>query len=430
MHNGAKIFNVIRANSSEVYMNTIPSATNDNINELKNILFNDSYEPQLNEFVNNLVNRIALTVIRNRSFSNPLAMFKKGSIALGTDIQEIYENPAEAEQYELSNTGMAKLLSITNPDTHVAYHQLNRKDMYTKTISRENLAHAFVSWDKFEEYVNSITNSLYSGNYIDEFKYTKKLIDGAYNQGKLIVKQVSAVADQSTSKAILKAIKADYVKMAFPSKNYNCYTKFSGAKGDVTTWTDKSRVVLIVTADVMATLDIEELAQAFNLSKAEFEGRVIVIDSFENDEIQAVLCDEAFLQIYENVLRFDSFYNARTMTWNYYLHAWGTFSISPFANVMVYATEVPNPVEEIDLGNNISDLEEEETKTLTVTLDPNDTTTDITYVSGDETIMTVEKASNTSVKITGVKKGETTLTAIGENGITDSIDVTVIEATD
>lgn len=430
MHNGAKIFNVIRANSSDVYMNTIPSATNDNINELKNILFNDSYEPQLNEFVNNLVNRIALTVIRNRSFSNPLAMFKKGSIALGTDIQEIYENPAEAEQYELSNTGMAKLLSITNPDTHVAYHQLNRKDMYTKTISRENLAHAFVSWDKFEEYVNSITNSLYSGNYIDEFKYTKKLIDGAYNQGKLIVKQVSAVADQSTSKAILKAIKADYVKMAFPSKNYNCYTKFSGAKGEVTTWTDKSRVVLIVTADVMATLDIEELAQAFNLSKAEFEGRVIVIDSFENDEIQAVLCDEAFLQIYENVLRFDSFYNARTMTWNYYLHAWGTFSISPFANVMVYATEVPVPVEEIDLGNDISDLEEEETKTLTVTLDPNDTTTDITYVSGDETIMTVEKASNTSVKITGVKKGETTLTAIGENGITDSIDVTVIEATD
>ena len=114
---GAKVFNVIRENSSKVFMENVPSATADNINTLSNILFNDAYQPMLNEFVNNLINRIALTIVRNKSYDNPLSIFKKGSVPLGTDIQDIYENPAVAEDYEYSNTAMAKLLTITDPDT-------------------------------------------------------------------------------------------------------------------------------------------------------------------------------------------------------------------------------------------------------------------------------------------------------------------------
>ena len=141
---GAKVFNVIRSNASGVYMNTVPSATESNIQSISNILFNDAYQPLLNEFVTNLINRIGLTIVRNKSYDNPLAIFKKGSMPLGTDIQDIFTNPAEAEQYEYSNTAMAKLLTITDPDTHVAYYQRNRKDLYTKTISREGLQGAFV----------------------------------------------------------------------------------------------------------------------------------------------------------------------------------------------------------------------------------------------------------------------------------------------
>ena len=151
---GAKVFNVVRENASKVYMETVPQATSDNINTISNILFNDAYQPMLNEFVTNLINRIALTIVRNKSYNNPLAIFKKGSLPLGTDIQDIFTNPAEAEKYEYSNTAMAKLLSITDPDTHVAYYRRNRQDLYTKTISREGLQGAFVSWDKFEEFIS------------------------------------------------------------------------------------------------------------------------------------------------------------------------------------------------------------------------------------------------------------------------------------
>ena len=179
-------FNYVRGVSSKSFQDTVPTATEENIMSISNILLNDAYQPMLNEFINNLINRIALTIVRNKSFNNPLSMFKKGSLPLGTDIQDIYTNPATAEEYELSNSAMAKLLTINDPDTHVAYYRRNRRDIYTKTIAREDLQGAFVSWEKFGDFISSITTSLYSGNYIDEFKYTKELITGAYNNNKVI----------------------------------------------------------------------------------------------------------------------------------------------------------------------------------------------------------------------------------------------------
>lgn len=420
---GAKVFNVVRENSSKVYMETIPQATSDNINTISNILFNDAYQPMLNEFVTNLINRIALTIVRNKSYNNPLAIFKKGSLPLGTDIQDIFTNPAEAEQYEYSNTAMAKLLSITDPDTHVAYYRRNRQDLYTKTISREGLQAAFVSWDKFEEFISSITTSLYSGNYIDEFKYTKQLIDGAYNQNKVIVETVTNPTDETSSKAFVKKVRALFSKLSFPSTEYNAYSKFSGAKGTITTWTKPERIVLIIKADALAEVEVETFAQAFNLSYADMKARIVQVDKFDNDEIVGVICDESWLQIYDNVFRFDEFYNARVMAWNEYLHVWGTYAICPFANAVVLATEQPVPVTDITMSN--QSVVKGANKDVTITLTPANATSDIEFTSSDETIFSVSKVNNTKCNIVGVGAGSGTLTATAENGVSKTATVTV-----
>ena len=416
---GAKVFNVIRENASKVFMETVPSATEDNIQTLSNILFNDAYQPMLNEFVTNLINRIGLTIIRNKTFSNPLSILRKGSVPLGTDIQDLYENPAEAEAYELSNTAMAKLLTITDPDTHVAYYRRNRKDMYTKTISRENLQGAFVSWEKFESYISAITTSLYSGNYIDEFELTKSLVDGAYDNDKVIVETISAVTDETSAKAFIKKCRSLFNKMKLPSTQYNAYSKFSGAKGTIKTWTEEDRFVLIVTSDVMAEVDVDVLARAFNIENTKFLGRVIEVDSFENEEIQAILCDESWFQIYENLMRFDEFYNARTMTWNEYLHVWQTYAICPFANAVVFATAQPKPATAISVSD--VSVAQDATANVTVTLTPSDATSELTFISGNETVFTV---SSTGV-VTGVSAGSGTLTVKTDNGLSDTATVTV-----
>ena len=424
---GAKVFNVIRENSSKVFMETVPSATSDNIATLSGILFNDAYQPMLNEFVNNLINRIALTIVRNKSYDNPLSIFKKGSVPLGTDIQEIYENPAIAETYEYSNTAMAKLLTITDPDTHVAYYRRNRQDLYTKTITREGLQGAFVSWEKFEDYISSITTSLYSGNYIDEFKYTKDIIDGAYDNGKMIVEQITAPVDASTSKAFVKKVRSLFAKLSFPSKDYNAYSKFSGSKGEITTWTDKDRIVLIITADALAEVDVETLSQAFNLSYADLQARIVTVDKFANSNIVAVLCDESWLQIYDNLFRFDEFYNARTMSWNEYLHAWGTYAISPFANCVCLATAVPKPATAVTMSSDdINGATVGDTANGTVTLTPADSTSELTYVSSNEGVATIEEgANNKAYTITAKGLGTAELTALADNGKKDSITISV-----
>lgn len=416
---GAKVFNVVRESSSKVFMETVPSATENNIQTLSNILFNDAYQPMLNEFVTNLINRIGLTIIRNKTFSNPLSILRKGSMPLGTDIQDLYENPAEAEQYELSNTAMAKLLTITDPDTHVAYYRRNRKDLYTKTISRENLQGAFVSWEKFESYISAITTSLYSGNYIDEFELTKSLVDGAYDNNKVIVETVSAVTDETTAKAFIKKCRSLFNKMKLPSTQYNAYSKFSGAKGTIKTWTEEDRIVLIVTSDVMAEVDVDVLARAFNIENTKFLGRVIQVDSFENEEIQAILCDESWFQIYENLMRFDEFYNARTMTWNEYLHVWQTYAICPFANAIVFATAQPKPATAISVSD--VSVVEDATANVTVTLTPADATSELDFISGDESVFTVSSLG----VVTGVSAGTGTLTVSTDNGLSDTATVTV-----
>lgn len=427
MANGQKIFNLVRQNSSQAFLETVPAATADNIQTISNILFNDSYQPIMNEFITNLVNRIGLTVIKNKSFSNPLALLKKGSMPLGTDIQEIYTNPAEAEQYELSNTGMAKLLTITDPDTKVAYFRRNRQDKYTKTIAREALQAAFVSWERFEEYVSSIIQALYSANYIDEFKYTKQLVDGAYDNEKVITKVVAAPNSEANDKAFVKALRGIYTKMQFPSTEYNAYSALSGdVAKPVTTWTTPDRIVVMITADVEAEIDVEVLASAFNMSKADFLGRLIVVDKFENPEIQAVIFDESWFQIYDNLLRFDEFYNASALAWNEYLHAWGTYAISPFANAVMLVTAEAKQVETITIDDApVAIAGVGETEGLDITLDPVDATSDIEYKSSDEAVFTVEKTSNTHVTLTATGVGEAKLLAKADNGVTAEADVEV-----
>lgn len=422
---GAKIYNAVVAN--DPMLTSLPRATNNNIGDISNILFNDSYQPQLNQFVNNLINRIALTIIRNKSYNNPLSIFKKGSIPLGSDIQDVFTNPANAEQYELSDLAMKKLLTITDPDTHVAYYRRNRQDLYTKTIAREALQAAFESWDNFNGYVASITNSLYSGNYISEFNYTKDLVDGAFDNNKIITEVVTNPTDEASSNAFLKQIKTIYDMMTFPSSNYNAYSKFSGANGTITTWTEPDRIVLIIRADVMNTIDVDALARAFNIDKASFMGRIYKVDKFRNENLLGVICDEAFLQIYDNVFRFDEFYNARVMAWNEYLHAWSVFAICPFANAVAICTKEPVDVTNIEIDSAAIALEmtSPEGKSVDITVTPSGATTTIDYSVADPTVVELTVNSNTNITLKPLKVGSTTITAKATNGTTATQTVNV-----
>lgn len=421
---GVDIFNVVRQEASGAFKEVIPSAAPENIANLSSILFNDSYSHYLNEFVSNLINRISLTIVRNKSFNNPLAMFKKGSQPLGTDIQEIYTNPAEAEQYVLNENAASKLLTITNPDTKVAYYSRNRKDKYTKTVARDALEAAFVSWDAFEDYVSSISQSLYSGAYIDEFELIKLLIDGAYDNNKVVMETVDdPTTSEANAKAFIKKARALFAKMQFPSTSYNAYNKYISDDTPVKTWTDPERVVLITTADIIASVDVDVLAAAFNMGKADFMGRVVIVDKFDNADLYGVICDESWLQIYDNRFNMENFYNPSIMANNLYLHVWGTYALSPFANAVALVKAEPTPLATLTLQDKTGTVG---TDVEVIVVAANKTSIIAKALSSDERIATVAlDSTKKKVVVSPVAAGTAQIKVVLDNGVHDTFDIVI-----
>ena len=184
----------------------------------------------------------------------------------------------------------------------------------------------------------------------------------------------------------------------------------------------------MIKADAMANVDVDALASAFNLDKADFLGRVIQVDDFGNDNIVGIICDEAFFQIYDNQFRFDEFYNARTMSWNEYLHVWQTFAVCPFANAVILATEESKPATAIALNSESYSLTGVgDTESITATITPADSTSKVSYASSDEAVFTIaiDESDQTKATLTSVAVGEATLTVSTDNGKKAEATVTV-----
>lgn len=338
--NGALVLNTIRANASTNYQNVVPVATDFNLQDVGNPIL--SYTAISNEFLSALVNRIALTIVQNRTFNNPLSPLKRGMIPLGQDVEEVFTNPANAVAYDIEAT--TELLARTPPDVKAAYHRMNRQDQFPVTISNQALRKAFVSWNDLEALIASIVNSLYSGDNIKEYNLMTDLYGTAVNSGFMKVKTVSPITNEASGKSFMKAVKMVSGMMQFPSSDYNAYQSIvnQGGKEDspVVTWTPKDRQIFIVRSDVLANIDIDVLAYAFNMDKASFLGRTVEVGSFGSIGLAAntlaILADEGWTQVYDNLAEMSEFYNAKSLSWNYFYNHWQTYSYSPFANAVAF----------------------------------------------------------------------------------------------
>lgn len=334
MANMISVLNTILANASEQYQERVPEATKTNITEVGSAIM--SYAVTENEFLSALVNKIAMTIVRNKTFRNPLAILKKGGVPLGKNIEEIYTNPATGKVYDPTGTN---LLSREIPDTKAIYHSMNRQGVYKATVSKSQLVSAFTSYSALEQLLNSIVNSIYSGDNLDEFLLMKNLLSSAIEGGKLKTVEVANITDTDTAKSFVKAIKTVGQAMQFPSENYNSYYDINKATDSkpVITWTPLENQILILRNDISVDIDVELLAQAFNVSYTDLQQRTLIVDSFGSaSNCGAILCDESYVQVYDNLTQMESFHNGEGLYDNFMYHHWQTYSLSLFANAMAF----------------------------------------------------------------------------------------------
>jgi len=346
----AKTINSFKGETSDAYARLVPDLTIsemgavENFDSLSNIMLNSGYSKLQNEFVSSLLNRIGLSLIQVTSSANPLSIFKKGALPYGSDVEVIFTNPATAEDIgAVSDANMSKLLKTYKPDTKVVYLRTNRGedglgDVYAVTITTEDLKRAFQSIENLDSYVTSLVRSLPAGDENDEFAYATNIVSNAVAENYVII---DAIATDITSEASLKAfvarLRSRYLKFTLPSVKNNAYTHFPDSMGNPAVVNSRpDEIALIIKSDILANVDVAVLAAAFNMEKSDFLGRVIAVDEFENEGIQAVLCDMSWLQIYDSEKTIEDFRNARTGTTNTFLRARGTFAILPFANAVAF----------------------------------------------------------------------------------------------
>ena len=347
---GTDVLNAVRSSLPVEYQSRIPEATKDTIKEYGASL--KKFPAIMNAFVDVLINKIGLTVIKNKPYTNPLKMFQRGDLEFGDVIEEIFVDVVKAKTYTDTPpaNNLGDVFAISKPNVLVRYHVVNSQLVYPITINKAELLKSFRSVAYFEEFISKIWESVYASEETDELLQTKALIQnymtapeetGGQAINRFYDVKVSDITDEASAKAFARIVRKYSNDLTFMKNTFN----YAG----VTTHTPKEDQVLIVNTDVDAWLDVEVLAYAFNMAKADPEsvlGKKVVLDDFgslTDNETKALLVDRDWFMIYNQLYEVKEQDNALHLYFNRFLHVWKCYSTSQFANAIRFTTGEVTP---------------------------------------------------------------------------------------
>ena len=350
------ILNVIRQNASYDYQQNVPEvATVNDIPKVGQIIYGTP--AFANQFINALVNRIAIVRVQSATFNNPYSILKKGYIEYGETVEDIFVSIAKAVDFNVEKAAKREF-KRTIPDVRSAFHVMNWRVMYPVTIQDEDLRQAFLNVDGVQNLIAKIVDAVYTAAEYDEFLLFKYLLIKAISHGKMYPTSIGAGTDLSEAAVQFRGTSN---LLPFMSNEYN--------EVGVKTNTPKERQVIFMDAMFNAQFDVNVLASSFNMDKSDFMGRLFLIDNwtdFDNERfdiiransdgieevtadelallanVKAVILDDNWFQVYDNNNKFTEKYVASGLYWNYFYHTWKTVSNSPFANAVVFVTSAAN----------------------------------------------------------------------------------------
>lgn len=377
-----------------------------------------------NKFIQSLVNRIAYTRFMMDYFENPLRELAGDDLPLGAIGQEIYVNPARGRVYDIND--FAGLLVKYESDIKAEYTEINFDVQYPVTIIRKELEKAFVSWGDFESFLMGISTSLYNGAYIDDYKYTKKLITNAYVNNAVQMETVSfagATPTKDELESLTARLRQAYLDFMVPSTKYNAWKKVGGYGRSIVSWSKPENIVVFVSNKMSSILDVNVLANAFNIDKANLMGRVYYVEDFDilddsgevivdGSNIVALICDRRWFKIREKDMFMDEFYNANNRSWQSYLNVIKSFNYSLFANALMLVKALPTlNISTMQFNETSPEVKVGEKIRLSITTTPFTATQSVTFSSGTTSKATVTKIDDRTVEVTGVEAGTSVITA-------------------
>lgn len=369
------ILNVIRANASYEYQKDVPKIDKENdIPKVGEIIYGTPVHA--NEFINALVNRIAIVRLQSAIFNNPYSHLKKGFLEFGETVEDIFVGIIKAMKFD-PEKAESREFKRSMPNVQSVFHMTNWKVVYPVTIEKQTLKRAFLSIDGVTDLITKIIEQVYTSAEYDEYLLFKYLLIKAISHGKMYAQGIDVSDPKNSAKAFRG--KSNLLTLDMTGR-FNEY----GVQNN----TPIENQVIFMDAQFNADFDVDVLASAFNMDKADFIGRLHLIDdwsSFDNERfatireesdgieevtkeelalmkgVKAVLLDEKWFQVYDNLFEFDETKVGSGLYWNYWLHVWKTISYSPFANAIVFvdnkaSTGVPNSITVEITGKDVSDV--------------------------------------------------------------------------
>jgi len=343
------ILNTIRANASYEYQSTIPEVTKaTDIPKVGEMLA--GYPSLANQFLSSLVNRIALVRVKSATFNNAYAELKKGYLEFGETVEEVFVNITKAREFSTDKAEQRELKK-TLPDVRAAFHCMNFRVQYPVSVTDEEFRMAFLSINGVEDLIAKIVSAVSVAAEYDEYLLFKYLIIKGVTKGKMLPVKLSGTA--MTDAAV--AFRGTSNALTFMSTKYNA--------AGVHNVSQKNDQYIFMDANYNAQYDVNVLASAFNMDKADFMGHLKLIDdftTFDNERfeiiressdmieevtaaelalmanVKAVLVDKEWFQVYDNLSKFTEKYVASGMYWNYFYNVWKTVSYSIFSNAVVF----------------------------------------------------------------------------------------------
>ena len=394
-----------------------------------------------NEFISALVNRIVYTQVEMKSFRNPLRGLEGAVMPLGYCGQEVYINPSKATQYNVNDT--VGLLQKYEASVNVQYLIKNMDLQYKVSVVRTKLKEAFVSWEALDRFITGLSQSLYNGMYIDEYRYTKALVSSAYANNGVIVETVSTspTASEAAAKAFITKAREYFLNFQTPSTAYNSWAKVGGAGDPVTTWSNPEDIVMIIRNDIRSYLDVNVMAAAFNIDSATLLGNIYLVDNFDvysDDGVKAfdgsaiygILADRSWFKIKPVDQFMEEFYNPNNRMRTFFLNNIKMYEYSLFANGVIFAsgeaTVNPTSFKFFIDGEEVTSATITKNTDVVVETVPYQANASITYESSATTYATVAKkdSQNKVITITAKADGSSNITAtVGE--VTGTLAITV-----
>ena len=441
--------NKIREISSDIYHRYIPIIDDDtDIGAFANPIL--TYPEVYDEFVKSLLYKLSYVQFETKYFRNPLKVLEGDRVPLGYAGQGIYVNPAKGRRFNAND--FAGILQKYEADVKVEYYALNMDTQYPVSIQRQSLKKAFTSWGELESFIDQLSNSLYNGAYIDEYRFTKNIVAAAYKDNKAVIEQVSAISSEATAKAFVTKAREMFLNFQSPSTSYNAWHLMGGDGNPVTTWSNPEDIVILIRNDIRAYMDVNVLAESFNMDKATLLGNIISVDNFnildddgntvfDGSAIVGIIADKAWFKIKTQDMFLDVDYNPNNRTYQYYLNNIKQYQYSLFANGVILATSVPDvDITDVEFPVSSATLTAGTTERFGLSTTPPQGNDTITYAisaekdaDGDSatagTIATVAAASNDpkACIVTALAAGSATLTATA-NGHSDTISLTITAA--